>query len=104
MSEGVPVELLVDMDFVALERGVDRVTAAAEVDEVEQLEVLLELILGNVEALDELVRRNDGVVPLAASGEEIREQRLQHREAFGHDGAGGAFADHLFARRGCGGC
>src|SRR3954451_18964305 len=100
MSEGVTVELLVDMDLVALERRVDRVTAAAEVDEVEQLEVLLELILGNVEALDELVRRNDCVVPFATGREEIREQCLQNREPFGHDGAGRAFADHLFTGRG----
>src|SRR5262249_5228180 len=40
--EGVAPELLVDADRVAVELGVDRVAAAAEVDEVEQREVLLE--------------------------------------------------------------
>ena len=39
--EHVAVELLVDADAVALELGVDRVAAAAEVDEVEQREMLL---------------------------------------------------------------
>jgi hypothetical protein len=55
-SEGVTVQLLVDMDAFALERGVDGVAAPAEVDEVEELQMLLELILGNVEALDDLPR------------------------------------------------
>src|SRR6185312_13962247 len=50
-SERVPVQLLVDVHAVTLERGVDRVTATAEVDEVEELEVLFELFLWNVEPL-----------------------------------------------------
>jgi hypothetical protein len=37
-----------------VERCVDRVAAAAEVDEVQQLQVLFELVLRDVEALDEL--------------------------------------------------
>ena len=53
MSESVTVELLVDVHLVAFERRVDRVTAPAEVDEVQQLQVLFELVLGNVEALDD---------------------------------------------------
>src|SRR5258705_9020877 len=49
-AERVAVQLLVDVHAVALERGVDRVTAAAEVDEVQQLQMLFELFLRNVEA------------------------------------------------------
>src|SRR5437773_5552754 len=81
------------MHLVALERGVDRVAAAAEVDEVQELQVLLELLLRDVEALDDLVRRDDGVVSLAARGEQIREQRLQDGEALRHHRAGRAFAE-----------
>ena len=53
-AERVAVELLVDVDGVALERRVHRVAAAAEVDEVEQLQVFLELLGGDVESLDDL--------------------------------------------------
>ena len=42
--EDVAVELLVDTHRVALELGVDRVAAAAEVDEIEQRQVILELL------------------------------------------------------------
>src|SRR5262249_7102288 len=70
-SERVTVELLVDVDVVAVQRRIDRVTTAAEVDEVEELEVLLELVLRNVEPLDDLARRNEGVVTLAAGREQV---------------------------------
>ena len=43
-AERVAEELLVDVHLVALQLGVDRVAAAAEVDEVEQREMLLELL------------------------------------------------------------
>ena len=56
-AEDVAVELLVDADHVAVELGVDRVAAAAEVDEVEQREVLLELLARDVEARGEVVPR-----------------------------------------------
>ena len=49
-AEGVAVELLVDQDRAVLGRAVDGVAAAAEVDQVEQVEVLLQLLLGEVEA------------------------------------------------------
>ena len=42
MAESVAVEFLVDVHLVPLERGVDGVTAAAEVDEVQELQVLFE--------------------------------------------------------------
>src|SRR5207244_11506572 len=44
-AERVAEELLVDVDLVATELRVDRVTAAAEVDEVQQGQVLLERLL-----------------------------------------------------------
>ena len=67
-AEDVAVELLVDVDAVAVELGVDRVAAAAEVDEVEQREVILQLVPRDVEAARELVRVELGLVsPQAAS-------------------------------------
>ena len=99
MSESVPVELLVDVYLVALERGVHRVAAAAEVDEIEELQMLLELVLRDVEALDDLVGRDDGVGVLATRGEQVRKQRLQHRETFGHDRPGRPFAEPVLPRR-----
>ena len=58
-AERVSEELLVDVHLVAVQLGVDRVAAAAEVDQVEQREMLLELLRRNREAVDELVRRDD---------------------------------------------
>ena len=80
-AERVAEELLVDVHLVAVQLGVDRVAAAAEVDEVEQRQVLLELLGGDREAVDELVRGDDRLALLAAGGEQVGEQRLQHAEA-----------------------
>src|SRR5262249_30128521 len=102
-SEGVAVELFVDMDVVALERGVHRVTAATEVDQVEELEVLFELILRDVEPLDDLARRNDRVVSLAARREQVGKYGRQHREALRDHRAGGPFAHAVLSRRRRGG-
>ncbi len=88
-AERVPVELLVDVDGVSVERCVDRVTPAAEVDEVQQLQVLFELVLRNVEALDELRCRDDRARVLSAGGQEVGEQRLQDGEALGNNRARG---------------
>ncbi len=104
VSERVTVELLVNVDLVSLERRVDRVTTTAEVDEVQQLQVLFELILRNVEALDDLMRRNDGVDLLAARGEEVREQRLEDGEPLRHDRPGWALAQAVLAWRRSGRC
>ena len=100
--ERVAVQLLVDVHAVTVERGVDRVTAAAEVDEVQQLEVLFELLCGNVEALDDLGGRDDGLMSFAARGEQVGEECLEHGEAFRHDRTGGALAEGFGAdgRRG----
>src|SRR5947209_11615079 len=92
MAKGVAVELLVDVDLVALECRVDRVTAAPEVDEIEELEMFLQLVLGDVEALDDLVCGNDRAALLATRREEVREQRLQDGEPFGNDRPGRALA------------
>ena len=103
-SEGVTVQLFVDMDAFSLERGVDGVTPPAEVDEVEQLQMLLELILGNVKALDDLPCGNRRVVPLTARCEQVCEERLQYGETFGDNRARGSLADPVrtLRRRGCG--
>ena len=84
-TERVAVQLLVDAHRVALELRVDGVAAAAEVDEVEELQVLLELLLRNAEALDEFPGGDDRVATLAARSEQVGEQRLQDGEALGHD-------------------
>ena len=57
-AERVAEQLLVDVHLVAVQLGVDGVAAAAEVDEVQQREMLLELLLRDREPLDELVRRD----------------------------------------------
>ena len=50
-GEVVAVGLGVDLDLVALDFGVEDVGAAAEVDDVEQLDVLPQLLAGQLEAL-----------------------------------------------------
>ena len=103
-SESVAVELLVDVHLVTLERRVDGVTATAEVDEVQKLEVLLQLVLGDGEALDDLVSGDDGVVSFAARRQQVREQCLQDRELLRHDRSRRALAEAVLAwdRRGLG--
>ena len=87
-AEGVAEQLLVHADRVAVELGVDGVAAAAEVDEVEQREVLLERLERDVETLDQLLRRELGLRVLAAAVEQVGEQRLQDGEALGMTGRG----------------
>ena len=88
-AERVAEELLVDVHLVAVQLRVDRVAAAAEVDEVQQREVLLELLGRDREPLDELLRRDRRLALVTAGGEQIREQRLQDAEALRRDRAGG---------------
>ena len=93
-AERVAVELLVDVHLVAVELGVDRVAAAAEVDEVEQREVLLELLVrDDGKRREQLGRRDHRVLVLAAGGEQVGEQRLEDGEALRHDRAGGPLGD-----------
>src|SRR5207248_2112957 len=79
-AEGVAEELLVDRDGVVVELGVDRVAAAAEVDEIEQREVLLELLGRDVEALDEIGGRDLRLGLVAALVEQVGEQCLRWEE------------------------
>src|SRR5581483_1637326 len=96
--ERVAPQLLVHVDGAVAQLGVDRVAAAAEVDEVEEREVLLELVgRDGGEALEELVDRNGCLLALAAGGEEGREQRLEDGEALRSDRAGGALRDAVHA-------
>ena len=85
-----PKSSLSTLHLVAVQLRVDRVAAAAEVHEVQQREMLLERLGRDREALDELARRDHGLALLAARGEQVREQRLQHAEALGRDRAGRA--------------
>ena len=93
--ERVAEELLVDVHLVALQLGVHRVTAAAEVDEVEQREVLFELLGGNREPVDQVLRRDHALALVAARGQQVGEQRLQDAEPLRSDRAGEALADRL---------
>ena len=86
-AERVAEELLVDVHLVAVQLGVDGVAAAAEVDEVEQRQVLLERLGRDREALDQLARRDHGLALLAARGEQVGEQRLEDAEALRRDRA-----------------
>ncbi len=76
------------MHLVAVQLGVDGVAAAAEVDEVEQRQVLLERLGRDREPLDQLLRLDHGVALLAAGGEQVGEQRLEDAEALRGDRAG----------------
>ena len=55
--EVVAVGLGVDLDLVALDLGVQHVAAAAEVDDVQHVEVLAQLLVGDLEALAHLAPR-----------------------------------------------
>ncbi len=90
-TERVAPQLLVDVDRALSQLRVDRVTAAAEVDEVEQRQVLLELVRGDGgEALEQLGRRDLGLPLLAARREQVGEQRLQDTEPLRRHGTGRA--------------
>ena len=87
-AERVAEELLVDVHLVAVQLGVDGVAAAAEVDEVEQREVLLELPPRGIEKRSTSSRAGmTALALLAAGGEQVGEQRLQDAEALGRDRA-----------------
>src|SRR5581483_8306327 len=82
-----------DVDRAVGELGVDRVAAAAEVDEVQERQMLLELLRRNRrEAREQLADRDVGVLVLAARGEEEREQRLEDGEPLGRDRPGRTLA------------
>ena len=85
-AERVAVELLVDVDVAVLGRAVDGVAAAAEVDEVQQVEALLELLRREPEPALELVGLDVGGGRVAAAGEQEGQERLEEREPLGRDG------------------
>ena len=87
-AELVAVELLLDVDRAPVvdALGVDGVAAAAEVDEVEQLQVILELLVGELEARGQLGGVDGGVLVLAAGRQHVGEHGLEHREALRRDG------------------
>ena len=99
LAERVAPDFLVDPDLVSVELGVDGVTAAAEVDEIEQRKVLLQLVLGDVEALDELRRGNSRARRVAATLQEVGQQRLQDGETLGLDRPWRALADAIVLGR-----
>ena len=74
---------------------VDRVAAAAEADEVEQLEVLLERLGHEPVARGQRHGGNARARLVAAGVEQVGHQRLQHGEALGGDGALAAASGRL---------
>ncbi len=90
-----PKSSLSTCDVVAVQLGVDGVAAAAEVDEVEEREVLLELLVRNLEALDEVGGRDDGLALVAAGGEQVGEERLEEAEALRRHRPGGPLRDGI---------
>ena len=92
--ESVTEQLLLDVDRVALDRRIEGVAAASEVDEVQELEVLVEMLDRNPEPLRKLGGGDVGGRILAAAGKEVRQERLQEPEALGGHRTGGAL-DHL---------
>ncbi len=65
------------------------IAPTAEVDEVEQREVVLQLLEGDREAPGDFRGVEDSRAIVAAGGEEVREQCLQHAEALrGHRSGG----------------
>src|SRR5207237_2020807 len=82
-AERVTEELLVDVHLVAVQLRVDGVAAAAEVDEVEQREMILQLLVRDLEALHQVRGRDNRLALLAARGEQVCEQGLEQSEALG---------------------
>ncbi len=94
-AEHVAVQLLLDPDDVAVVLGVHGVAAAAEIDEVEEREVILELLERDGEPSRDLVRRDRGRALVAARREQVRQQRLQNAESLGRDRAGRSLGERL---------
>ena len=90
-GEVVRVGLGVDLDVAVVEHlGVEHVGAAAEVDDVEHVDVLAQLLLGDLELVDDVVDAQ--ALAAAAGGDEHAGQRDQAGEALGADGAALALA------------
>ncbi len=98
--EGVAEELFLDVHRVTLDRRIEGVAAAPEVDEIEELEVLVEMIDRNAEPLRKLGGGDIGRGILAAAGKEMCQERLQEPEALRGHRADGPL-DHLSSFPGC---
>ena len=97
LGEVVAVGLGVDLDLVALQFRVEDVGPAAEVDDVEQVDVLPELLLGDVQSLHDV---GDGEAGLALGGlDQHPGERHQAREALRPDRRVGATIRAGGARR-----
>ena len=81
--EGVGVGLGVDLDLLALDLGVEHVGAAAEVDDVEDADVLAQLLLGDLQLLAGLLDRQ--AAARAAGGDQHGGERDEAGEALGPD-------------------
>src|SRR5829696_9035786 len=82
-GEIVAVGLRVDIDLIALDFGVEDVGAAAEVDDVEQLDVFLELFGGQLKAVPQL--RHSQPLPLLGGLDQEPGERDEAGEALGPD-------------------
>ena len=87
LPEDVAVQLLVDPDdaLVLVDLRVHRVAPAAEVDEVEQRQRVLELLARDREPRREVVGVESCVATLPAGREDVREECLQDAEPLGRD-------------------
>src|SRR5205809_1030260 len=70
--------------------GVDGVAAAAEVDEIQELEVLLERLGRDVESFADLDRGDRRLCFVPAAVEQVRKERLEQAEALRRHGARGS--------------
>src|SRR6185503_6702008 len=102
-AERVAEELLVHAHGPIGQLRVDRVAAAAEVDEVEQREMLLELVRRDVEPLDQVGGVDNRFVALTAAVEKVGEQRLEHGEPLRRHRPRDPFELVLYARLRLGG-
>ncbi len=82
-GEVLPVGVRVDLDFVAGDLGVEDVGAAAEIDHVEDVDVLAELLAAHVQLVED---RGDGEPRILAGGADQEPgQRHEPGEALGPD-------------------
>src|SRR6266540_3650784 len=92
-AEGVAEDLLPDVDFAVLQLAIDGVAPSAEVDEVQELEVLLQRLGRDVEALHDVGGGYHRLRVLAAAVEQVCEERLEQAEALGWHRARGPLVD-----------
>src|SRR6185503_14594862 len=84
-AEHVAVQLLLDADDVAVVLRVHRIAPSAEVHEVQEREVVLELLDRDREPSGDLVGRERRRALVSTRREQMREERLQHAEPLRRD-------------------